>query len=88
MGFVWFKAPRGAATAPARPAVKVRRSIIVAFSGWLLFGTRDRAYLAPAIGSIPLLVIASAACEEERKAINRLALSASREPATMAAANT
>ena len=53
-------------------------------------GTRvaDLAYLAPASGSIPLFLIASAARGEARNAINRLALSTSPEPATMAAENT
>jgi hypothetical protein len=53
-----------------------------------VFGSRHFAYLAPVIGSIPLFVMAAAACGEERKAINRLALSTSPEPATMAAENT
>jgi hypothetical protein len=46
------------------------------------------AYLPFAIGSIPLVLIASAARGEAKNAINRLALSTSSEPATMAAENT
>ena len=45
-------------------------------------------YLALATGSIPLFLIASAASGEAKNAINRLALSTSPEPATMAAENT
>jgi hypothetical protein len=41
-----------------------------------LFATRDLVYFPPPIGSIPLLMIAVAACGEERKAINFFALSA------------
>jgi hypothetical protein len=45
-------------------------------------------YLALATGSIPPFLIASAARGEAKNAINRLALSTSPEPATMAAENT
>jgi ADP-ribose pyrophosphatase YjhB (NUDIX family) len=46
------------------------------------------AYLALANGSMPLFLIAAAARGEAKNAINRLALSTSPEPATMAAENT
>jgi hypothetical protein len=45
------------------------------------YARRDFAYLALAIGSIPLFLIASAARGEAKNAINRLALSTSPEPA-------
>jgi hypothetical protein len=52
------------------------------------YADHNHAYLALATGSIPLFLIASAARGEAKNAINRLALSTSPEPATMAAENT